>query len=95
MTNRILNQNGAPSSDPDEQLTLQQRLDICNKDWKFKRKDEAFVGLLNAVAFMSHGIAVMNQLTERLERDNKIIAKELHEAKERIAALEERTNDQP
>ena len=88
MHNRILNQNGAPSSDPDEKLTLQQRLDICNKDWKFKRKDEAFVGLLNAVAFMSNGIAILNQFAEKLERDNTIIAKELHEAKLRISELE-------
>lgn len=54
--NRIITPNGHPP-EPDKPMTMQELLNSAHNDWKFKRKDEAFMKVLSAMALMSAGVA--------------------------------------
>lgn len=49
--------NGAPPPPPKPIQTMEELLDSAERDWKFKRKDEAFAKVLGALAMMSQGTA--------------------------------------
>ena len=82
--NRIVTPDGmVPGGEdkPSRPPTLQERLDQALHFWKFKQKDEAFATALNAIAYLSAGLAGMAKLTAHLEKSNEELTK-------RIAALE-------
>lgn len=57
MSNRPIHfENGAPPPPPPI-LTMEELLDSAERDWKFKRKDEAFAKVLGAMALISQGVA--------------------------------------
>jgi hypothetical protein len=82
--NRIVTPDGmvpGQGDQPPRPPTLQERLDAALEYWKFKRKDEAFATALNAIAYLSSGLAGMAKLTKQLEDSNAALTK-------RVEALE-------
>lgn len=53
--------NGAPPPGPQ---TMEELLNSAETDWKFKRKDEAFVKVLGALAMISQGVATAMKTSE-------------------------------
>ena len=91
MSNRIVTPQGFIPGDngqPDRPPTLQERLDTALEHWRFKRKDEGFATALNAIAYLSAGLAGMARLTEQMRVENA-------EMRNRVAALEEKQTKQP
>lgn len=84
MSNRIVTPEGfLPQGDgkPARPPTLQERLDAALEHWQYKRKDQAFATALNAIAYLSAGLAGMAKLAETLEKSNE-------ELRTRVSALE-------
>lgn len=54
-TNGSIPSGARPSDDPPQ--TLQELLDLADKDWKLARKDKAFARVLTAIAMISQGTA--------------------------------------
>jgi hypothetical protein len=59
MNNRIVTPNGTTPFNPPSQKpeSMADLLNSAHNDWKFKRKDEAFMKVLNALAMISTGTA--------------------------------------
>lgn len=56
----------------DKPKTMEELLGQAHNDWKFKRRDEAFMKVLNALAMMSAGVAkAMKDSEEALANSNK------------------------
>lgn len=84
--NRVVTPDGMiPGGEgkPDREPTLQERLDLALHYWKLKRKDEAFAMALNAIAYLSAGLAGMAKLTDVMRSENDALMK-------RIEALEKK-----
>jgi len=84
MSTRIVTPDGMiPGSDgkPDRPPTLKERLDTALRFWQTAQKDKAFATSLNAIAYLSSGLAGMAILTEQMRVENE-------ELKKRVAALE-------
>lgn len=82
--NRIVTPDGMiPGGDgkPPRPPRLEERLDLALEHWKFKRKDEAFATALNAIAFLSMGVAGLAKSNEHL--------------RQRLEALEKHTGMNP
>jgi len=83
---RIVTPDGMiPGNDgkPDRPPTLEERLNSALEHWRFKRKDEAFATALNAIAYLSSGLAGMAKLTEVMRSENDVLMK-------RVEALEKK-----
>lgn len=52
---------------PEKPQTMQELLDSAHNDWKFKRRDEAFMKVLNAMAMMSQGVAQCMSITHEMK----------------------------
>lgn len=84
MSNRIINIHDGPNGDqPQQPLGMEDLLNSAEKDWKFKRKDEAFVKVLGAMAMMSQGVAQAMKVAE-------LAMKEVEELEARLANLKQR-----
>jgi hypothetical protein len=59
---------GVKMPKPSPPTTMKQLLDRADHEWKFKRKDEAFVLVLNALAMMSEGVAQSLNEIEHLKK---------------------------
>lgn len=84
MSGRIVTPDGmVPGNDgqPDRPPTLKERLDTALDHWRFKRKDEGFATALNAIAYLSAGLAGMAKLTEVMRSENEVL-------RNRVDALE-------
>jgi len=75
-------------------VTMQELLDRAAEEWKFKRRDEAFMLVLNAIAMISRGVGQALQKTEgTLE-----LMKEMNEQLAKLnppASDEHKNNDNP
>jgi hypothetical protein len=83
---RIITLDGLIPQGPDKPArppTLEERLNSALEHWQFKRKDQAFATALNAIAYLSAGLAGMAKLTEQMRIENEDI-------KKRITTLEGR-----
>ncbi len=65
MNSRI--NNGEPPQQEKPQ-SMEDLLGQAHNDWKFKRRDEAFMKVLNALAMMSTGVAQAMKKTEEIGR---------------------------
>lgn len=59
--------NGAPQ--PQGPQTMEDLLDSAQTDWKFKRKDEAFIKVLGALAMISQGVAQAMKVAELAHKE--------------------------
>lgn len=58
---------------PDEAPeTMQELLDKAHNDWKFQRKDQAFMRVLSALAMMSQGVAQAMTTSEQALKVAKV-----------------------
>jgi len=70
MKSPILKPNGA-HAESTKPATMQDLLDSAHEDWKFKRKDEAFAKVLNAISMVSIGTAQCMKAVEAATEANK------------------------
>ncbi len=61
------NNNGEPPPTEKPQ-SMEDLLGQAHNDWKFKRRDEAFMKVLNALAMMSTGVAQAMKTVEELKQ---------------------------
>lgn len=90
MSGRIVTPDGQiPTPDGGKRPpTLQERLDIALEHWQYKRKDMAFATALNAIAYLSHGLAGMAKITKQLEDGNAALVA-------RVKAMEDQLKPNP
>lgn len=67
--NRIINIDNGATPPPPGPTTMQELLDSAQEDWKFKRKDEAFVKVLGALAMISQGVGTAMKTSEAAHKE--------------------------
>lgn len=78
MSNRPIHfENGAPPP-PKPIQTMEELLDSAQTEWKCKRKDEAFVKVLGAMAMMSAGVAQAMKTAEAAVKEVERLERVLH-----------------
>lgn len=88
---RIITPDGmVPGQDgkPDRPPTLQERVELALEHWQFKRKDEAFATALNAIAYLSNGLAGLAKLSDRNQKDCFDLRKTVNDLNERLKRIE-------
>lgn len=81
MSKRIVIFNDPTNGAPQGPQTMEDLLNSAQTDWKFKRKDEAFIKVLGALAMISQGVAQAMKVAE-------LAHKEVAELKAKLAEKE-------
>lgn len=89
-SNRIVGLNGLPAGEPEPKKVkpMNQRLAEAHDHWRFKRKDEAFRETLGAIEFLSNLLAQLALGLDKMERQNQVMAREIHALREKLGEEE-------